>query len=196
MTELDQTGTTSSPSQQGGEDKRPPDRRCQGVKGDGSACTAWTVQGESYCAGHLGLGVAAGGDVARAAQRQGARDRSEQLRKAKRAPQAVYRDAVTEHAEEFVRARLEIIRDPKASASDRLAAMSALENRALGKPDQPTTHVVEMPDDFQVLRTMSREDLGALYRQLQADGALARGLPAGEEAAELLGYEDEPLPDQ
>ena|SRR2546423_4400926 len=52
----------------------------------------------------------------------------------------VYREAVEEHAEAFVQARLSIINDSAASAGDRLRAMDQLESRALGRPKETVEH--------------------------------------------------------
>ena len=49
-------------------------------------------------------------------------------------------EAVEEHAEAFVQARLSIINDSAASAGDRLRAMEQLESRALGRPKETVEH--------------------------------------------------------
>ncbi len=193
----DQTGTTpdTSPDDlQGERDKRPVDRRCQGTKDDGTACGAWTVLGETYCAGHLGLGVGAGGDVARAAQRQGASRRSELAQERRKRTQDVLVDMVEELQTEMREAYAAAIRGDD-GALDRVRAAEMLLSRVWGKPKETTVVEVELPEDFQALRQMSVRDLAQLYRQLDGDGALAQLLPADEELAQVVAVQDEPLLD-
>jgi hypothetical protein len=52
-------------------------------------------------------------------------------------------EAVEEHAQSFVDARLQIINGSTAPAGDRLRAMEQLESRALGKPKETIEQVNE-----------------------------------------------------
>lgn len=198
MSEHDQPGPTPSTSQddlQGEKaDKRPLDRRCQGMKDDGTACGAWTVQGEKLCAGHLGLGVAAGGDVARAAQLQGAEVRSTEHKRRKQSTkerlEALVEDLQDELAEAF-RAGLA----GKDGAVDRVRVAEMLLSRVHGKPKETMQVEVEMPEDLTLLRQMSWQELAVLYRRVAPDGALAQLLPATDDTVVVVGYTDEPLQD-
>ena len=149
------------------------ERHCAFLKDNGERCKAYRVRGERLCAGHLGLGVAAGGDIARAAQREGAARRSELVAERKRTPQEAMRAVLAERAEDFARVRVEIALDPKTSASDRLAAIRDLESRVLGKPTERVEHSVEVPGSIQRLREMSAEERDALWRQLEDEGVVA-----------------------
>jgi hypothetical protein len=151
-------------------------RRCEQRKEDGRRCRGWKVSGSSYCAGHTGLGVAASPEAAAAAARQSAVVRQEKAQVAKRRALDVYREAVEEHAEAFVQARLSIINDSTASAGDRLRAMEQLESRALGKPKETLEHQDGKSEVDRMLDRMSTEELEELARS-------GRHLRAVEQAA-------------
>lgn len=78
----------------------------------------------------------------------------------------VYREAVEEHAEAFVHARLSIINDPQAPAGDRLRAMEQLENRGMGKPKETVEHQGEENPLADDLRRMDPEQRRAWLRDL------------------------------
>jgi len=77
----------------------------------------------------------------------------------------LYRDALEEHAQSFVDARLQIINDPTAPPSDRLRAMQQLESRALGKPKETLVQETEEPQALRLIREMSDEELEAALRR-------------------------------
>jgi hypothetical protein len=177
--------------------EEPDPRRCAFVKNDGTRCKAWKVKSESLCAGHLGRGIAADPQAyGKAAAAKAAELRVSRAEDRKRTPTEVYANALNEHAERFVEARLAIVDDPKASASDKLGAMRDLENRALGRPKETQVHEVEIPEDWAMLDQMSVAELATLYRRLVPDGALLELLPSDEELAQIVDVTDEPLPDQ
>jgi hypothetical protein len=100
-----------------------------------------------------------------AAAHQSAIKRQTQAEVRKKRAMDVYRDAVEEHAQSFVDARLSIINDPTAPAGDRLRAMEQLESRALGKPtEHVTTDTGETPAQ-RMLRSMSTEQLEQLVQR-------------------------------
>jgi len=122
------------------------------------------------CAGHAGKGLA-GNPVA--AAHQSAISRQTQAEVRKRRAIDVYREAVEEHAQSFVDARLQIINDQAAPAGDRLRAMEQLESRALGKPKESVTVDTEESDAERALRALTPEERLQLWRR--------RGLRAADE---------------
>lgn len=81
-------------------------------------------------------------------------------------------------AEDFANVRRQIALDPKASASDRLAAIRDLETRVLGKPTERVEHAVEIPQLWQDWQKLSYKELLEVRAQLASD------LPLELEAAE------------
>lgn len=147
-------------------------RLCEQEREDGSLCGAWKVRGERLCAAHMGLGLAASPEAARAAARVTNDRRREQAQlRAKRAVD-VYRDVLEAHAQEFADARLAIIRDKHSTPSERLQAMSQLEDRALGKPTAVTEDVtVREPEDIEAFRMLTLEEqLAVLERRRRETG--------------------------
>jgi len=85
---------------------------CAATKRDGTRCRAFAMMESDLCAGHAGKGLA-GNPVA--AAHQSAISRQTQAEVRKRRAIDVYREAVEEHAQSFVDARLQIISDPNRS---------------------------------------------------------------------------------
>jgi len=141
------------------------ERHCEHVRTDGSRCKGWKVKGQSLCAGHLGKGVAS--DPATYGKRGAsvsADIRHDRAEKAKKRPVDVYRDAMNEHAELFVRERIAIVKDRSQPAADRLRAMEQLENRALGRPTERVETVSNPVDE--ALEQWSQEEIDAYLRGL------------------------------
>jgi hypothetical protein len=150
---------TTSPKGEEGTERDP--RKCEGERKDGSPCPSWKVRGKSLCSGHLGLGIAASPEAARAAQRQSVDVRQEQASAAKRRAVDVFREAVEVHAEAFVAAKVAIALDQNAPAGDRLRAMEQLESRALGKPKETVEHQDGKSAVDQALDAMTDDELVA-----------------------------------
>jgi hypothetical protein len=143
---------------------------CAATKRDGTPCRAFAILGSNLCAGHAGKGLAAN-PVAAAHQSAVSRQAQAEVRK-KRAID-VYREAVEEHAQSFVDARLQIINDSTAPAGDRLRAMEQLESRALGKPKESVTVDTEESETERALRALTPEQRLELWRR--------RGLRAADD---------------
>jgi hypothetical protein len=147
-------------------------RLCAATKRDGTPCRAFAIAESDLCAGHAGRGLAAN-PVAAAHQSAISRQTQAEVRK-KRAID-VYREAVEEHAQSFVDARLQIITDQAAPAGDRLRAMELLESRALGKPKESVPVDSEEFETERALRALSPEQRLALWRR--------RGVHLADESA-------------
>jgi hypothetical protein len=135
---------------------------CAATKRDGTPCRAFAIAESDLCAGHAGRGLAAN-PVAAAHQSALSRQTQAEVRK-KRAID-VYREAVEEHAQSFVDARLQIINDQAAPVGDRLRAMEQLESRALGKPKESVTVDTEESETERALRALTPEQRLALWKQ-------------------------------
>jgi hypothetical protein len=147
-------------------------RLCAATKRDGTPCRAFAIAESDLCAGHAGRGLAAN-PVAAAHQSAISRQTQAEVRK-KRAID-VYREAVEEHAQSFVDARLQIISDQAAPAGDRLRAMEQLESRALGKPKESVTVDTEERETERALRALTPEQRLELWRR--------RGVHLADESA-------------
>ena len=135
--------------------------QCTGTsKKTGEQCAGFAVHGENLCAGHLGRGVAAGGDVAREAQRQGAARRSAMLQERKRRPQDVYAEALNAHAEAMSERLVKIATDQASSDADALRAIEALNSRVLGRPRE-LLETVTKPEEVQRMEEMTDAELWA-----------------------------------
>jgi hypothetical protein len=108
-----------------------------------------------------------------AAAHQSAISRQTQAEVRKKRAIDVYREALEEHAQSFVDARLEIINDRAAPVGDRLRAMEQLESRALGKPKESVTVDTEESETERALRALTPEQRLVLWR--------ARGLRVVDE---------------
>lgn len=166
------------------------------MKEDGTQCQGWRVKGEDLCAGHLRLGIASDPEgYGKLGARISGENRHDRAEARKKRTQDVLVDAIEELQGEIREAYGAAIRGED-GALDRVRAAEMLLSRVWGKPKETTVHEVELPEDFQTLRSMSIEDLATLYRQLGGDGALAQLLPAQPELAEVVAIEDGPLLDQ
>jgi hypothetical protein len=144
-------------------------RLCTFVKPDGSLCKGWKAKGTALCAGHLGLGMAADpAAYSKEAAHRSAEVRQEAAQVRKRRAVDVYREAAEQHAEEFVRVRVAIVRDRRASAGDRLKAMEQLEARALGRPTERIETETVRSEAQQELDNMTPEQRIALLRRMNA----------------------------
>ena len=162
----------------------PDARRCSFMRDDGTRCNGWRVHGEELCAGHLGKGVAASPEAARAAQKQGARRRSEMLAKARKRPEDAYREALYANAEEIANRLAEIAMHGE--PSEAIRAAEVLTSRVLGKPTDRHEVVAKVPETLQELEGMSRAELEAILAELE----LERG---GSLQLELTETVDPPL---
>jgi hypothetical protein len=149
---------------------------CAATKRDGSPCRAFAMAESGLCAGHAGKGLAANPV---AAAHQSAINRQEQAEARKKRAIDVYREAVEEHAQSFVDARLQIINDRAAPAGDRLRAMEQLESRALGKPKESVTVDTEESETERALRALTPEQRLELWRR--------RGLRAADDGPSTAG---------
>lgn len=106
--------------------------------------------GSQLCSGHAGRGVAASPEAARAAQRRASSNRRKQADAAKKSAQELYREALQANAAAFADARVKCALDETVSWPERLKAMEALENRALGRPTEhvQTEDVSAKPEDL------------------------------------------------
>jgi DNA-directed RNA polymerase sigma subunit (sigma70/sigma32) len=135
---------------------------CAATKRDGAPCRAFAMAESGLCAGHAGKGLAANPV---AAAHQSALNRQTQAEVRKKRAIDVYREAVEEHAQSFVDARLQIINDSTAPTGDRLRAMEQLESRALGKPKESVTVDTEESDAERALRELTPEQRLVLWRR-------------------------------
>ena len=141
--------------------------QCQGIsRKTGQRCTAPVVKGERYCAGHAGLGLGGTSDKAREAQAKAAATRRRQAEASKKTAAQVYREAVEANAVAFAAARVKIALDETASPADRMKAMEALENRALGRP---TEHVQTEDVSSKAAEELSLAELVASVRAAQSN---------------------------
>jgi hypothetical protein len=131
-------------------DRRPssrrtdPQRQSDGLNGQlTTSCASVSCQSRA-------ARFAASPEAAAAAARQSAEVRQKKARVSKKRAIHVYRDAIEEHAQSFVDARLQIINDPTAPSGG-LRAMEQLESRALGKPKETVEQVTEEPEFMQEL---------------------------------------------
>ena len=157
----------------------PPDaRRCQGEGRDGERCKAYAVRGQSLCAGHAGLGIAADPAAAQAAsvrvRKEQAEDRQHVAEKAQRTVKQALAGLAEELVEELKGAYRAALRSGSADDLRRAQAAEYLLSRVYGKPAQPTRD--ETPTVATALAEL--DDLS-----LEELGALARGLPTPPRSA-------------
>jgi hypothetical protein len=133
------------------------ERRCTAIKADGSRCRASRARGGELCAGHAGLGVAAGGDVARAAQQLGAKGRSALRREARvlavMTPRERMNAAIAQRVDDG--RILRALDRGLASGDDRVAVQTAegMLDRLLGKPTSITETQLPGTQQYTELRS-------------------------------------------
>lgn len=161
------------------------ERLCTHVREDGTLCGGWRVKGQELCAGHLGLGVAASPEAARAAQQAGVSRRSEIAQRRRRRAVDVYQDILElpvddvralarqrdlSVAEAFAVERVLMALDDSYSGADRAKAMEQLEARAMGRPTERVE--VEQSDPLrETLAGMSPEERRAMLMALPRTGS-------------------------
>jgi hypothetical protein len=146
---------------------RPAPRRCVATSKNGQSCKAYALRDEELCAGHAGRGLAAN---SKAAASQSAVRRQTQAQVRKKRAIDIYRDAVEEHAEDFIALRLAAVKDTSLPMSERLKAAEQLENRGMGKPKETleTKEISEAEQWMEGLTTNSRPSGVAFPRAMEA----------------------------